>query len=157
MKFFKQRILVVVKRLHFTHKEFKFKNRSQETETKPKGLWYGINDSWMNWCKNEMPNWIPKKPIYYEITLDDRYILFLKSRSDILKFTEEFGQLICQKSELRMIDWTMVAKLYSGIEINPYQWECRLGLETLWYYGWDVSSGCIWDQKGILEITKKGT
>jgi len=37
----------------------------------------------------------------------------------------------------------VVSKEYDGIEIAPYQWDARLSL--IWYYGWDVASGCIWN------------
>jgi hypothetical protein len=25
---------------------------------KPYGLWYGINDGWLDWCKDNMPKWV---------------------------------------------------------------------------------------------------
>ena len=42
-----------------------------------------------------------------------------------------------------MIDWKKVASKYDGIEIVPYQPKARMNL--LWYYGWDIASGCIWN------------
>ena len=39
-----------------------------------------------------------------------------------------------------------------GIIISPYQWDCRLALESGWYYGWDCSSGCIWDISCIQDF-----
>ena len=51
------------------------------------------------------------------------------------------------------IDWNRVAKKYQGIIITPYIWERRLTTTCTWYYGWDVASGCIWDNKAIKEIT----
>ena len=35
-----------------------FKDRVQDDKRlKPKGLWYGIDNEWLDWC-NEMPGWI---------------------------------------------------------------------------------------------------
>jgi hypothetical protein len=45
------------------------------------------------------------------------------------------------------INWPKVAQDYSGIEICPYQWKFRLNY--MWYYGWDVASGCIWNQNAL--------
>lgn len=39
---------------------------------------------------------------------------------------------------------------YAGIEISPYQYECRF--ELTWYYGWDVASGCVWDKEAIRAV-----
>ena len=50
------------------------------------------------------------------------------------------------------IDWIKVSKQYSGIEINPYQHSNRY--TSMWYYGWDVASGCIWKNDLIKNITK---
>ena len=36
--------------------------------------------------------------------------------------------------------------------VSPYQWNCRLSLETCWYYGLDCASGCIWYLDCIKEF-----
>ncbi len=53
------------------------------------------------------------------------------------------------------LEWDKVKDKYQGIIIAPYQWECRLALETCWYYGWDCASGCIWDLDCIKEFIKQ--
>jgi len=50
------------------------------------------------------------------------------------------------------IDWGRVAEDYSGIEIAPYLYEARM--KHMWYYGWDVASGCIWGKGVVKNITK---
>ena len=60
------------------------------------------------------------------------------------------------REEGESIDWKKVASKYDGIEINPYQFEARY--QYLWYYGWDVASGCIWNLKSVKLnlLTDKG-
>ena len=50
------------------------------------------------------------------------------------------------------INWSAVAKDYYGIEISPYRPKYRLALGYLWYYGWDVASGCIWNKDAIRGV-----
>lgn len=50
------------------------------------------------------------------------------------------------------IDWKKVTEEYQGIIISPYIWQRRLAPHTMWYYGWDVASGCIWDTDAIEEV-----
>lgn len=49
-----------------------------------------------------------------------------------------------------MIDWPKVAKRYGGIEITPYIYKARM--THLWYYGWDVASGCVWLASAVQNI-----
>lgn len=154
MKLFKLKEFKM-KRIHISNSEINFENKQQNLSPKPTGLWYGINDSWLDWCKSEMPHWISKNPIFYEIHLNNENILFLKSENDIINFSKQYGRPLNNISGNNyLIDWSLVADEYSGIEINPYQYGCRFNLRTFWYYGWDCSSGCIWDKKGINKMIK---
>lgn len=123
---------------------------------KPRGLWYGIGDEWLDWCKGEMPEWI--KPHWYRLEVDESKLLILSKPSDIEKFTRRFGirdRNTQYPTSARMdtsIVWAKVAQKYAGIEINPYMWECRN--EYVWYYGWDVASGCIWNDGAVTGITQ---
>jgi len=123
----------------------------QMANSKPQGMWYSIGKSWHKWCKSEMPDWI--KPHNYQIYINKNMILTLKSAEEILIFTKKYG-VTSFNSEITgfHINWPEVAKLHSGIEINPYQWSLRLDLKTSWYYGWDCASGCIWNKKAIKKI-----
>ena len=66
------------------------------------------------------------------------------------------------KDSIRNIEWGEVAKKYSGIEIkNPdiYKFKkvpigYRNEVYMSWLYGWDISSGCIWNKNGIESIEK---
>jgi len=62
------------------------------------------------------------------------------------------------------IDWEAVAKRYTGIEIEPYNWERRnsgpnnnYSMSMLWYYGWDCASGCVWELDALVSFNGKRT
>jgi hypothetical protein len=61
-----------------------------------------------------------------------------------------------------LIDWHKVAKNFGGIEFNPYIHQAinpiKNGKKTImimWYYTVDISSGCIWNLKPIVENVEK--
>jgi hypothetical protein len=116
---------------------------------KPVGLWYGIGPAWVDWCTDEMPAWIEPPMHHYRLTLDLTRVLRLRTADAIRQFGREYnappswarGRI----TSTMFIDWPRVAQQWGGIEIAPYQWDCRLDDQTFWYYGWDVASGCVWD------------
>lgn len=169
----KQLIEAVVRRLlqesHFDYeisnsqnvftsqKEFtEFRNVEQPKNAfvKPNGLWYACGDDWIDWLQMEMPGRLERENFLYELELDYDHILKLETPEQISKFSNMF----CGKGRISdMIDWEKVAKLYSGIEICPYQYERRM--DTMWYYSWNVASGCVWDKKafkGVKLLATKG-
>lgn len=123
---------------------------------KPSGLWYGIDDAWIDWVSSEMPNWLHE--LKYEVELSpSASLLVLSSAREIIDFTRKFHD-----EALRQIDWSRVAKEYDGIEINPYEkWgvlndgDNELGWSLMmWYSAWDCSSGCVWNSKAINSVRK---
>jgi hypothetical protein len=134
---------------------------------KPRGLWYGINQSWVEWCSSEEPGWVHDH--FHEVVLDHTKILRISNIKQFNAFEKEFGMIdpMLKMFEDRMpslggfsleashigresIDWHKVAKQYSGLEITPYLWEKRL--TSMWYYGWDCASGCVWNANAIVSI-----
>lgn len=126
------------------------------------GLWYGINESWIEWCHSEMSHWL--QPYIYEILVDESKILTIKDVDEFEAFEDKFAHVpgfdpdFCHpdvlKNNLRnfysRIHWGKVADLYGGIEISPYRYEKRL--TSMWYYGMDVACGCIWSKDAIKGI-----
>lgn len=130
--------------------------------SKPSGLWVSVDGEygWPEWnVDNE----------YSDLDARHRYRVTLAGDADILWLTEpdqlhtfsrlypaddgaarRWGDLVGM--DPRFIDWPAVAARHQGIIITPYQWECRM--ETLWYYGWDCASGCIWDSSAISELSE---
>jgi len=109
---------------------------------KPVGLWYSVGTEWKDWCESESFN-LHRFTISYSLTVNLDRILRITTVSELMSFTRRFGT-----SSFRgwNIDWPLVATLWDGIEIAPYQWSCRFEPDTLWYSGWDVASGCLWGQ-----------
>lgn len=52
--------------------------------------------------------------------------------------------------------WEEISSQCDGIMIAPYQWDMRLHTLFFWYYGWDCSSGCIWNLDCIEEFKLLG-
>ena len=105
----------------------------QKINMKPKGLWYGIGNSWIDWVRTEMPEWETEQA--YALSLNKSSMLTIRTYEELIEFDKQY-------SEGEYINWMEVAKKYDGIEIAPYISRARF--EILWYYGWDVASGCIW-------------
>lgn len=114
---------------------------------KPLGFWYSVGGSWMEWCLEECPHWV--RPYIYEVTiLDSKSIKSICNVEEFDKFDSEYA--LPQKHPCRFtdhIDWDKLKNEFSGIQISPYLWKRRL--ESVWYYGWDCASGCVWDFSSI--------
>ena len=123
---------------------------------KPMGLWYAIGTEWIDWVESEMPDWIGDK--FYKLETTSK-VLKVDTPQKFQALIKEYGTYTPllrydpnPKRDNR-IDWLKIANAgYAGIEIAPYRNEYRL--EYMWYYGWDVASGCIWDKSGIKSIER---
>lgn len=130
---------------------------------KPNGLWYGINDSWIDWCASEEMGWVHDH--IHEVILDESKILKITNLDEFDDFEKEYGdvdpllaklerqfpgQMMSFRRGMETIRFDKVAEKYSGIEITPYLYERRL--TSMWYYGWDCASGCVWSQDAVKDI-----
>lgn len=132
----------------------------QIASDKPRGLWYACDEGWYNYCQSNFGGHrdasITNK---YLITLDTSKILTLNSEYKVDEFTHNYWKREANdgyysNNGYRSIDWNKVAERYAGVECCPYFRELREYF--LWYFGWDVPSGCVWDKSGILNIEKVG-
>jgi hypothetical protein len=116
---------------------------------KPNGIWFAPKTEWIEWYNENTPEFLGN--YYYKIKISGN-ILKISSIEELIKFSEKYKSIDC--SIYGLIDWNKVAKEYDGIEIVPYIYQARL--THLWYYGWDVASGCVWDRGavGIIEEIK---
>lgn len=125
----------------------------QHIDAKPVGLWYSIGDSWISWVKNNAPKW--EGDNVFKLELDESKILKITNYDEMIEFTKKYGEhsdfTINMGERYMMINWGKVASDYGGIEITPHIWK---GKTLMWYYSWDVASGCIWDNGVITNLTK---
>jgi hypothetical protein len=133
-------------RIHMSAKPLVLERRvyGQTCGMKPHGLWYGIGYAWHEWVESEMPHWMGSHN--YEVNLGKSAILIIDSCAGLDGFSRKYG-----RGEFH-VDWELVSEKYDGIEIDPYQWSRRH--EHMWYYGWDIASGCLWNlqQVSIKEL-----
>lgn len=134
-----------------------------EWQAKPVGLWVSVGDEWKEWCVSE--NFaIEDLTFKHQVILkSDANILYLDTPEKIFELSKKYPSTKESVSKLigldssNELDWIKIKSEYQGIIIAPYQWECRLALESTWYYGWDCASGCIWDISCIesFELVKQ--
>jgi len=129
------------RRIHMSKSPFVLNKKecAQSAGPKPRGFWYGMEMAWHEWVQSEMPHWMGE--CYYEVDLGDSAILIIDSSAGLDRFSKKYS-----RGEF-YIDWMLVSEKYDGIEIDPYQWSRRH--EYMWYYGWDVASGCLWNLRQV--------
>lgn len=145
-----------MRRIHISPKPLgELQPRSQKIGLKPKGLWYGLDMAWIEWCAGEMPGWL-EKHVWYEVEVDITRLLILGAEAELDNFRREFGREPWTRSRSEVgiendyIDWPAVASRWSGVEITDYDWGLRS--ECLWYYAWDCASGCVWDPCAVTGV-----
>lgn len=153
--------------IHYTNEKFSLDFRKYEQselswQAKPNGLWFSVEGpyDWKWWCEGENFD-IENLTVSYEIKLKkNAKILYLETEAEIFDMTNQYpflksqwnnveGRRLCATYEL---DWNKVKQSYQGIIIPQYHWECRMSQKSCWYYGWDCSSGCVWDLDCIEEF-----
>ena len=153
-------------RVIMTHHPIKFSLTHKYEQTscfgnpfeKPRGLWYGFGNSWIEWVRGEMPEW--EGNCLYELNIKHSNVLSINNFKEMEQFYENFNTIPTDPTYQRWdeyhnpIDWNKVADKYDGIEIPVYRHECRFNHS--WYYGWDVASGCIWNLKNVLLTQLEG-
>lgn len=131
----------------------------QRVHHKPRGFWVSVRgeDDWPHWIvENEFRE--DTLVARHEVKLrDSANLLLLSSPQDIRDFHAEYKAPLKPEWEggLEYIDWERVVSgnSWDGIIIAPYQWLMRNDLERVWYYSWDVASGCIWNLDVIESVT----
>lgn len=130
--------------------------------TKPNGFWVSVDDGWgwRDWCLAEGFNLENLTHVHDVKLAKNANVLVITNSTELDKFTAKYsteirrtllpsGHLWRQMG----INWPLVASEWRGIIITPYVRARRLHEGTSWYYGWDCSSGCIWDPAAIASIT----
>lgn len=153
-------VLDPLQRYHFSNAKKLIPHTMQPPQGKflfkPEGLWYfpGKADldsddeddgwTWLDWCVEDGGESF-LRPYLYRIELPPvNRVLQLHTPHDLIQFTQRWGVHELGWKFTRQIAWEALWQEYNGIEIVPYQWECRLEPRTHWYYSWDCASGCLW-------------
>lgn len=129
-------------------------------DTKPKGLWFSVpsEDDWPHWCESEgfRTDWLQHR---HAVAIDSTANLcILTNKEQIDLFHEKYAALLLESlQDYELIDWQKVSETYDGIVISPYVWERRNSWPEdskahNWYYGWDVSSGVIWNLDKVKDV-----
>jgi hypothetical protein len=135
-----------------------------ENGMKPRGVWFGIGSSWKDWVSTEYGNsstdiqgHFPTNKETAIVLKRNAKILRIKNAKQLDEFTRKYAgidEFLAPNKDGRwvpgqMINWKRVAQDYDGIIIAPYIGSRRLSDHTMWYYGWDVASGCVWNIDAI--------
>lgn len=137
-------------------------NRSYEQvkTRKPKGLWFSVEGknlgyNWKDFC--EVEEFQTERLRYrHQILFNKKAnILHLKTADEVIEFSRKYcdkHHILTEELDSHNLDWVRVKDTYQGIIISPYQEFCRYSVDSEWYYGWDCSSGCVWDLECIEEF-----
>lgn len=113
---------------------------------KPDGVWYACGFDWLDWVLSEMPQWA--HPYIYNLKIDKSDFKIIRTPGELVKFAKKY--VIGDVSTSMKVNWSRLAENYTGIEICPYQPSLRH--EFMFYYGWDIASGCVWDTHTIKAV-----
>jgi hypothetical protein len=128
------------------------RNYEQSDTLKPNGIWYGCGTTWLDFIDTQM---LEKRPTFgaqiWALKIDMSRVLPFLSENAVERFTRRFRDeekyVLTRQAQP---DWTLAAAKFDGIECCPYpvgDWEFKM--KYMWYYGIDMSSGCIWNTKAI--------
>ena len=121
---------------------------------KPKGFWYAIGNAWIDWCASEMPDWIHR--YFYVFSIKPGSNMLCIDRPQMIhEFSKRYG--VNTYYNLREINWIQVNKDYDGIEFNPYFYDQRFAIDSLWYNAIDVPSGVIFNTDIIQNLKRYKT
>lgn len=149
----------MVKRLHMSSNSSLTKRRfymQKEQSLKPNGLWYSLDKEWINWCSSEMPHW--KEKYNHLLEVDLSRILIISSIRDVKNLESLYGSKeVVEKWGITYnhIDWVKLSEDYDGIEIRNY-YDIKFSIpdgsisQGMWFYSWDIPSGCIWNLRSLL-------
>ena len=147
--------------------------RQSDRDLKPHGFWVTIpgEDDWPTWCRQEQ---FAEHRLRFEhevILRPNANIRVISTPEQLDAFTDEFRtkegephwsdaitssyRVTSGYSEYgywrkNYLDFTKIKPMYDGLIIAPYLWTRRH--EYMWYYGWDVASGCIWNLDAISSV-----
>jgi len=125
----------------------KFSDLTQASGIKPKGFWFALDDSWHDWCSSEgMTSWIGKYDI--AVDLDMSNMAILDTPLKVLAFDSKY-----KTDHFGLNNWCMVADDYDGYYMSE-EMVFKFRLTQLWVNALDIPSGCIWNKKPVIKVTR---
>ena len=94
-----------------------------------------------------MPENYAKYKHKYSIEINPDKMLIIDNDVKMEDFYNKYKKMCSVYPIKKTINWKLVAEDYHGIEICPYLDKYRD--KYIWYYPWDVASGCIWNNDTI--------
>jgi hypothetical protein len=122
----------------------------QDNRPKPRGLWYALGGEWLQFLTSEWENHGMEYDNVFHLNIDYSSILRINNTQKFDEFEQKYSESGGKYKS--MVDWRKVSQDYKGVEIIPYNYSKRL--KSMWYYGWDIGSGCIWDTSAIKNYNK---
>ena len=129
---------------------------------KPNGLWYDINRSWLEWCRNNDMHEFIHRHVHKIEFIDDlpRPLLVIDTQTKLRLFMSNY-QVGDGITAIQWIDWQGVSETYCGIELRNYHSLKRyidrrygdFSLLPLWFFAWDCDSGCLFTSTVIKSQT----
>ena len=130
----------------------------------PNCYWYSIGRGWYNYWFKKLKREKVSTQVVCDVKIPESNfttlrksekgkILIIETEREILEVTKRFG---VTHYGITLIDFTKLAKIFSGIEFRNYSMKKAPHPEELWYHKIAVSSGCIWDLSVIESTEVKG-
>lgn len=155
---------------HYTDQPLEFDRRITYPQhppmgySKPYGFWVSVKgeDDWPSWCRGQGYFLDGLKHKAAVVLHEENNILLISTGDELMAFHRKYcvddvdfpraREWMDDERRYWSLDWRAVAAEYQGIIISPYLWSHRLD-GPMWYYGFDVASGCIWDLDAIASVT----
>ena len=119
-------------------------NDTQGGHLKPNGLWYSCGTDWLKFVETEMPELQETATMVYAIGYEPGKMLRVTSPKQAERVSYRYLDY-----DSKRVDWGKVSTKYAGIECCPYPVGDKTKIDNLWYYAFDMASGCIWDASAI--------
>ena len=135
--------------MHMTKlSDLKLRNIPQRSGCgKPSGLWGAYSNTWLNWCRYEMPKWV--RDYMYELDVSKLNLLHIHDEQSLLLFDKLFTYRASNGHVVVL--WEIVEQFCDGLIFAD-----KSMTELFYHYypghwanGMDVPSVCIWNTNNL--------
>jgi len=141
-----------------------YEAKDQTVDMKPRGLYFGRDDQWVNWTRREGFKEPAEGDYLYEGTLHkDARVLHLRTMEDLDQFVNEYHTRDPELAIGRMFaifDWARVAEDYDAFVMeyrNLYNVKMMMDPHTFWISGFissfDVDTLVVFRPSALASIT----